>query len=172
MGRDAQSQSKQMLEIVKRLEASGDFAITVFSDHTILHEPIEDWPLVQALISFYSDQAFTDGTEKQDEKKEEKPQEQEVSGAEKRKAGLTEQAAGAAEERKEVRLYPLHARLSPTHETLRLVSTSIAPTGERMCEGMSFSVSATKLRASARVVYTLHLHTLPSYLPEGWNRFD
>jgi hypothetical protein len=92
-----------MLEIVKRLEASGDFAITVFSDHTILHEPIEDWPVVQALISFYSDQAFKDGTEKQDEKKEEKAQEpSEASGAEKQKAGPTEEAAGAAEERKEV----------------------------------------------------------------------
>ena len=58
MGCDPQSQAKQMLEIVKRLEACGDFTITVFSDHTILHEPIEDWPVVQALISFYSDQAL------------------------------------------------------------------------------------------------------------------
>lgn len=101
-GCEAQSQSKQMLEIVKRLEASGDFAITVFSDHTILHEPIEDWPVVQALISFYSDQPFKDSTDKQDERKEEKAREHEVLASEKQKAGPTEEAAGAAEERKEV----------------------------------------------------------------------
>lgn len=45
-----------MREVITRLKDTGDFEIVVFDDETILHEPIENWPVVQAMIAFYSEQ--------------------------------------------------------------------------------------------------------------------
>lgn len=50
---DKKAQSKPMREILSRLP-SEIFEIITFGDDRILNEPIEEWPVVEALIAFYS----------------------------------------------------------------------------------------------------------------------
>ena len=49
------AKSKAMREILTRLEKYGEFEIIIFGDECILQQPIEEWPIVDALISFFSD---------------------------------------------------------------------------------------------------------------------
>ncbi|XP_011700094.1 PREDICTED: inositol hexakisphosphate and diphosphoinositol-pentakisphosphate kinase 2 isoform X4 [Wasmannia auropunctata] len=48
------SQSKPMKEILTRLEEFEYIKIVVFPEEVILKEPVEDWPIVDCLISFHS----------------------------------------------------------------------------------------------------------------------
>nr|XP_046478821.1 inositol hexakisphosphate and diphosphoinositol-pentakisphosphate kinase 2 isoform X18 [Neodiprion pinetum] len=48
------SQSKPMKEILTRLEEFEYLKIIVFPEEVILKEPVEDWPIVDCLISFHS----------------------------------------------------------------------------------------------------------------------
>ncbi|XP_011301710.1 inositol hexakisphosphate and diphosphoinositol-pentakisphosphate kinase isoform X15 [Fopius arisanus] len=48
------SQSKPMKEILTRLEEFEYIKIIVFGEEVILKEPVEDWPIVDCLISFHS----------------------------------------------------------------------------------------------------------------------
>lgn len=50
---DKKACSKPMKEILKRLSAD-NFDVKVFGDDCILNKPIEEWPIVEALITFYS----------------------------------------------------------------------------------------------------------------------
>eukprot|EP00397_Hematodinium_sp_SG-2012_P034719 GEMP01037262.1.p1 GENE.GEMP01037262.1~~GEMP01037262.1.p1 ORF type:complete len:381 (+),score=54.68 GEMP01037262.1:267-1409(+) len=52
---DGKSQSAPMKAILRRLERYGDFQIITFGEDTILNKDIEDWPIVECLIGFYSD---------------------------------------------------------------------------------------------------------------------
>ena len=52
---DKKARSKSMLEILTRLEKFGEFEIIVFGDDTILNQPVERWPKVDALLSWFSD---------------------------------------------------------------------------------------------------------------------
>lgn len=46
--------SKPMKEILKGLEKASYIKLIIFTEKIILHEPIENWPICDALISFYS----------------------------------------------------------------------------------------------------------------------
>jgi inositol hexakisphosphate/diphosphoinositol-pentakisphosphate kinase len=46
--------SKPMQCIIKHLEAYNELQVTQFDEELILNAPIEDWPKVDVLISFYS----------------------------------------------------------------------------------------------------------------------
>ncbi|XP_044000883.1 inositol hexakisphosphate and diphosphoinositol-pentakisphosphate kinase 2 isoform X20 [Aphidius gifuensis] len=48
------SQSKPMKEILTRLEEFEYIKVIVFSEDVILKEPVEEWPIVDCLISFHS----------------------------------------------------------------------------------------------------------------------
>ncbi|XP_043280971.1 inositol hexakisphosphate and diphosphoinositol-pentakisphosphate kinase 2 isoform X8 [Venturia canescens] len=48
------SQSKPMKEILTRLEEFEYIKVVVFPEEVILKEPVEDWPIVDCLISFHS----------------------------------------------------------------------------------------------------------------------
>ncbi|KAF1313511.1 Inositol hexakisphosphate and diphosphoinositol-pentakisphosphate kinase, partial [Globisporangium splendens] len=48
------TRSKPMQEILRRLGKKKQFDLYVFDDDTILHKPVEEWPVCDALISFYS----------------------------------------------------------------------------------------------------------------------
>lgn len=52
---DKKVQGKPMRELVKRMEAFGDFVMVEFGDDVLLNKPIEEWPLCDTLIAFYSD---------------------------------------------------------------------------------------------------------------------
>nr|KAG5688613.1 hypothetical protein BaRGS_033429 [Batillaria attramentaria] len=48
------SNSKPMKEIVRRLENFTRIQIIIFEEDVILNSPVEDWPIVNAFISFFS----------------------------------------------------------------------------------------------------------------------
>jgi hypothetical protein len=50
---DKKAKSKPMREILNRL-TSDLFTIVIFGNECILHKPIEDWPVIDCLITFYS----------------------------------------------------------------------------------------------------------------------
>ena len=49
------ARSKQMTKIRQRLTDFGEFNVVIFGDDVILHEPVEQWPLCDCLISFFSE---------------------------------------------------------------------------------------------------------------------
>ncbi|XP_020573009.1 inositol hexakisphosphate and diphosphoinositol-pentakisphosphate kinase 2-like isoform X2 [Phalaenopsis equestris] len=50
----AEVHSAPMGQILERLQAFGEFEIILFGDKVILEEPVEDWPICDCLIAFYS----------------------------------------------------------------------------------------------------------------------
>jgi hypothetical protein len=50
---DKKARSKPMGEILSRLDAKL-FRVVFFGDHMILNQPVEEWPVVDILIAFYS----------------------------------------------------------------------------------------------------------------------
>jgi inositol hexakisphosphate/diphosphoinositol-pentakisphosphate kinase len=51
---DKKANSKQMRAITQRLVQFGEFDIIKFGDETILNASIEEWPVVQCLLSWHS----------------------------------------------------------------------------------------------------------------------
>ena len=43
-----------MKNILSRLAQEPVIQLVMFTDHTILNEPVEDWPICNSLIAFYS----------------------------------------------------------------------------------------------------------------------
>eukprot|EP00644_Phytophthora_capsici_P000213 jgi/Phyca11/525589/estExt2_fgenesh1_pm.C_PHYCAscaffold_40130 len=51
---EKKTRSKPMREILRRLEKKRQFDVFVFDDDTIVNRSVEEWPVCDALISFYS----------------------------------------------------------------------------------------------------------------------
>ena len=49
-----------MQSILAQLRQQEYIKLVVFSDHTILNEPVEQWPLCNWLVAFYSKVANSD----------------------------------------------------------------------------------------------------------------
>ena len=48
------AQSKSMVAILAHMQSFGCFEVTVFEEGSILNDPVEAWPVCDALISFFS----------------------------------------------------------------------------------------------------------------------
>ena len=46
--------SQPMKNVLSRLAQEPVIEIVMFTDHTILNEPVEEWPVCDSLIAFYS----------------------------------------------------------------------------------------------------------------------
>lgn len=51
---DRKARSKPMQNILNRLISTKQFDVTIFGEKVILDEPVQDWPIVDVLISFFS----------------------------------------------------------------------------------------------------------------------
>lgn len=51
---EKKTRSKPMQEILRRLSKKKQFDVYIFDDHTIIDKPVDEWPVCDALISFYS----------------------------------------------------------------------------------------------------------------------
>jgi len=51
---DKKARSKPVEEIVARLEAYGEFEVSIFGDGVVLGQPPEAWPVVDCLLSWHS----------------------------------------------------------------------------------------------------------------------
>ncbi|SJX66628.1 probable VIP1-actin cytoskeleton organization and biogenesis-related protein [Sporisorium reilianum f. sp. reilianum] len=51
---DRKARSKPMQNILNRLISTKEFDVTIFGEKVILDEPVQDWPIVDVLISFFS----------------------------------------------------------------------------------------------------------------------
>ena len=50
-----QTLAKPMQNILRRLASHQSIEIQIFSDEVILHQPVDEWPVVDCLVAFYSD---------------------------------------------------------------------------------------------------------------------
>eukprot|EP00963_Diacronema_lutheri_P011878 scaffold1501_cov352-Pavlova_lutheri.AAC.21 len=52
---DKKARSKPMESIIQRMNSWNDFEVVYFGDETLLHKPVEEWPICNALVAFHSE---------------------------------------------------------------------------------------------------------------------